>query len=126
MRNRAKCKLCHSIIESYTILDYVSCKCDEISIWGGKINLHCEAKDWNNFLRIDDEGNEIIVSVKAKDDDTAPLGKQKKEMLIAMLDEMIKNVEGLPSEAMLAPVTHYDYLSLMLLLSSILKSESST
>ena len=35
MRNRAKCKLCSSVIESYHRYDEVSCKCGEINISGG-------------------------------------------------------------------------------------------
>jgi hypothetical protein len=123
MRNRAKCKLCKEIIESFTIQDYISCKCDEISIWGGNVKLHCEANDWNNFLRVDDEGNEIVVKIKSKEEIDIPSSKPTKADLIGILDEMIKNVEDLPSQAMLAPITHYDYCSLLILLSSLFKSD---
>ncbi len=40
-----------------------------------------------------------------------------------ILDEMIKNIENLPSHAMSNPVTHYDLLSLMLLLQSVFRSD---
>ena len=55
MRNIAKCKLCSSIIESKHRHDYVSCLCGEISIDGGNDYHKCFAKDWRNFVRVDDE-----------------------------------------------------------------------
>lgn len=48
--------------------------------------------------------------------------KPTKQELLEMLDEMIKNIERLPSYAMLTPITHYDHCSLLILLSSILRS----
>jgi hypothetical protein len=50
--------------------------------------------------------------------------KPTKKELLDMLDEMIKNVEKLPVSAMMVPITHYDYCSLMILLSAILRSET--
>ena len=61
MRNRAKCKLCGDLIESYTITDYVECKCGEIAISGGNVNLVTWAKDYVNFLRVEDNGSEKSV-----------------------------------------------------------------
>lgn len=122
MKNRAKCKLCQSIIESFHPSDYVMCKCGEIAVDGGDA-LRCIARDWDNFLRVDDEGNEIIVKIDGVD--VKPLyneGKPTREDLIKMLDEMIKNIEALPSHAMSAPVTHYDLVSSLILISSIFKS----
>jgi len=117
MRNRAKCKLCHSIIESFHSGDYVSCKCDEISVSGAD-SLNCAAKNWSNFMRVDDEGNEIVVSVKEN-------VKPDKDDLLKMLDEMIKSYENLPSAAMQSPINHYDFASALLLLSEILRARSS-
>ena len=123
MINRAKCKLCNSIIESYHATDLVVCKCGEISVDGGEA-LRCYAIDWKNFLRVDDQGNEIIV--KVKNDNVNPLdnasSKPTKKVLIGMLDEMIKNIEGLPQIAMTAPITHYDFASALILLASILRA----
>ncbi len=116
MRNQAKCKLCNSIIESLSPEEYAECQCGEISVSGGN-DLKCSAKNWNNFCRIDDEGNEVVISVK--NDSSKP---SKKEM-IGMIDDMAKNIERLPSSAMLSPITHYDFVSLLMLLSSILKSD---
>lgn len=118
MRNRAKCKLCKSIIESFHLNDYVDCKCGEISIHGGLDKLGCSAKDFANFLRIDDEGNEILVTVKSE---TQINEKPSKQELIDMLDDMTKKIEELPQNAMNQPINHYDLYSFMLLVSSILK-----
>jgi hypothetical protein len=131
MRNRAKCKLCGYVIESFTIKDFVSCHCGEISIDGGSEYYKAFAKDFNNFLRVDDEGNEIIVTVKEKEDIIAAkvpcegisdIQKPTRIELIDMLDEMAKAIERLPPGAMLQPITHYDHASLILLLSSILRA----
>lgn len=124
MKNKAKCKLCQSIIESFHSTDYVMCNCGEIAVDGG-LGLKCYAKDWNNFLRIDDNDNEIIV--KQRDiEDKSPLDNQSKptrKEMIDMLDEMVKNIERLPEAAMSSPITHYDQVSLIMLLSSILRAE---
>jgi hypothetical protein len=49
--------------------------------------------------------------------------RPSKKELIDMLDEMIKNIESLPLYAMTSPISHYDHVSLLILLSSIFKSE---
>lgn len=45
----------------------------------------------------------------------------KKEKLLEILEEMIKSFENLPQHAMGAPITHYDYLSLMFLIRELFK-----
>jgi hypothetical protein len=122
MKNRAKCKLCESIIESFHDTDYVICKCGHITVSGGQ-KMECSAIDWANFLRVDDQGNVIIVHVKERD--VKPLdngSKPSKEDLLKMLDEMIEGYEKLPDQAKYSPVNHYDMLSALLLVSSIFKS----
>lgn len=124
MRNRAKCKKCLSIIESYTVQDYVTCKCGEIAIDGGNIDLKCYANDFANFMRIDDEGNEIVVTVKEGDNignklDTLPPSRQE---LLDILTDMIKKYDELPQHAMTAPVTHYDLQSVLMLVLLIFKA----
>ena len=124
MKNRAKCKKCQSVIESYHTYDYVSCKCDEISVSGGPA-MECAAKDWANFVRVDDLGNEIIPKIK---DNVKPLdisAPPSKEELLRLLDEMIVRMEELPTNAMLQPITHYDLASALILIQSILKTTSS-
>jgi hypothetical protein len=128
VKNRAKCRLCGDILESFHRFDEVFCNCGEISISGGDQLLITQARDYKNFLRIDDEGNEIIVKVVDSSDNSskkndpsnenAPIGRQEK---LEMLDGMIKNIENLPHYAMTSPVTQYDLYSFMLLVSSILK-----
>jgi hypothetical protein len=112
MKNRAKCKKCNSIIESDG--EHKDCACGEISVFG---NMQCQAKDWGNFLRVDDQGNVIVPQVT-----DAPNTKPTKEELIKILDEMIASIEGLPATAMLSPVNQYDYVAGLLLLSQLFKS----
>jgi len=123
MKNRAKCKLCNTVIESFHSEHIDICACGQISVQGGD-SLRCGAKDWSNFMRIDDQGNEIIV--KVENDDVKPLdipsSKPTKEELLSMLDDIIKNIENLPPRAMTTGITHYDFASALLLLSSIFRS----
>ncbi len=124
MRNRAKCRLCLSIIESFHPTDFVDCKCGEISVYGGDA-MRCEAKDFNNFLRVDDLGNEIVVTTHDPSKDSIPFSElnhvKKKELLIE-IESMIKHIENMPPEALVEPINQYDYYSLLLLMSSCLRS----
>ena len=123
MRNTAKCNLCKDVIESYTIQDYVTCKCGEIGIRGGTQFLHAEAKNWDNFFRLDEEGNEIKVKFKDHliEDNSSEDNQNTKKTLQFTIDQMIETLENLPQHAMLTPVTQYDLYSVLLILSSFCK-----
>lgn len=121
MKNRAKCKLCQSIIESFHDSDYVICKCGQISVSGG-VSMKCSALDWNNFLRVDDHGNEIVVKVQQVSENITYNTNLSREDKIKMLEEMIKTYENLPTHALQSPITGYDFTSALLLISSILRS----
>lgn len=113
MKNRAKCKKCLSIIESLHDRDYVTCKCGEISVDGGD-SMRCAAKNFENFLRVDDEGNEIEVKV---------VEKYTKEYLMKLLDDYIEKLESLPPQAMYTAINHYDLITSLNLIAMILKSK---
>lgn len=130
MRNRAKCRLCNEIIESFHRGDYVSCKCDEIAVSGGNEKLEVFAKNWANFMRVDDEGNEIIIAVEEKKD--ASITEATKESLtlppvthddfVKMLEEFCQNIENLPADAKFSSVTHVDLVSVLRILVDIFRS----
>ena len=125
MKNRAKCKLCNDVLESFHTYDYVTCKCGEISISGGNDRLECSAKHWDNFLRVDDNGNEIVVKVdgteeKEQKDEHGSIRMSKSDK-IEMLEAMVKNIENLPQGAMAQPITHYDMYTFMILVLAIFK-----
>ena len=131
MKNRAKCKLCQTIIESMHSTDLVLCKCGAISVDGGD-GMRCAANDWNNFLRVDDEGHEIIIKIQNTENEAQSQNKQKlssesvkptKAELIKMLEDMIESIERLPTHAMQSPISHYDLASALLLISEILKAD---
>jgi hypothetical protein len=127
MRNRAKCKLCGDILESFHRYDCVSCRCGEISIDGGNDYCRCAANDWKNFLRVDDEGNEIVITVVEKDlskEEPKEVPKPTQADLLSMLQAMITNIEQLPPQAMTQPITHYDLYSALLLINQILLYDS--
>jgi hypothetical protein len=121
MRNRAKCKLCNKIIESIYKYDDVTCECGEISISGGNEILLCAAQNFDNFLRVDDEGNEIVVTVY-KDNNTKSLSKPTKDELLKILELQYQKIESLPVEMLLSSVTHADLGSLIMLLSAIFRA----
>lgn len=123
MKNRAKCRICQDILESFHRFDFVTCKCGEISIDGGNDTLWCSAKDFNNFIRVDENGHEILVKLVDKPDNENPVepSKPTRKEQIEMLEAMIKNLENLPQNAMSLPVNHYDLYSFMLVISSILR-----
>ena len=127
MRNRAKCLLCGSIIESFHTYDHIECKCGEISITGGPDCFKTASKDpsYKNFVRVDDEDNEIAVKIVDTQEKPKPVEVPKltRDDYLKMLDDQIKTIEGLPQHAMYTPVTHYDLYSSLLLLSTILRAE---
>lgn len=133
MRNRAKCKLCKAIIESFEKSDIVTCNCGHITIEGGDEFFGAYAVNFQNFLRIDDNGNEIIVEYKERIDKPIevkespqnvqdPSQPTKKE-LIDMLEGIIKSIERLPDHAMNLPINHYDFYSFAALVLSILRRD---
>lgn len=125
MKNRAKCKLCASIIESHFEGDVVSCKCGEITVYDGAA-MRCEFANIENFLRVDDLGHEIKVSYEQKgaegqqhkDGDECRHSPTKDE-LIDSVEYAIKALEDLPSHH----VTSKDLANCMLMLINILKRE---
>ena len=165
MKNRAKCILCKDIVESFHRTDYSQCRCGQISVYGGPDLMQCAAVNWNNFLRVDDLGNEVAVKikdeeinnpfenksriktdilntveemiknvddlgneilVKVKDkENPKPLKaiSSTKKDLLNTVEEMIKHIQSLPSHAMNAPITHYDYLSVLVLVFNLFKSD---
>ncbi len=111
MTKRMKCKLCSTVVEELPN-QIVSCKCGGVSVDGITKSIFCTLEDC--CVEIDDNGREIIPETK---------GYVKPGLLelMRMLDTMIKNIEDLPTYTMSAPITHYDLLSALMLISSILK-----
>lgn len=126
MRNRAKCKICNEVLESFTEGDFVTCTCKNITIGP---HLYAGARDWNTFVRVDDNNYEIHVKYedKCKEKNEQIDEDEKANTLtrvdfIAMIDEMIETYKNLPQHAMLSPVNHSDMLSLLMLISALFKS----
>jgi c-di-AMP phosphodiesterase-like protein len=65
MRNRAKCRLCGDILESFHEHDRVECGCGEITISGGQVRYEVAYRNIENLLRLDDNDNEIAVRMNA-------------------------------------------------------------
>lgn len=132
MQNKAKCKLCSDIIQSYHSTDYVICKCGEISLDGGDAMRCYATKDLANVIRIDDNGNEIIpkivdgnnatyTSLSDKSVDDLELSS---DALLDMLSDQIASYDRLPKDALYSPAMVTDMLSFMMIILAILKTKN--
>lgn len=85
--------------------------------------MRCFSNSWDNFVRVDDEGNEIVPEII---DDFIPVeerrSKPSKKELLEMLDSLITSYEKLPSSALSSPASNSDLHSALLILSSLIKS----
>lgn len=118
--NRAKCKLCQTVIESLDYVKYTACECGEIYVAGGD-KLYCGANNWDNFLRLDDSDTEIAPTI-APEADQSTQGRPTRQDLLKMLSELINTYEN-GSEALLqSQVTHYDLWSSLLLVQQLFLS----
>ena len=103
------------------------CRCGEIGVHGGSEQQKCIAGDWSNFLRVDDEGNEIVPKIVDKTPAKTPEESSEKVVTaltkkdhIDALTDILQQLDRLPDHAMMQPITHYDYYSLVALLRSAL------
>jgi len=121
MKNRAKCKLCGDVIESWFKGDLRACGCGEIAVDGGEA-MYAFAHDWRNFLRVDDEGNEI--EVKVEGENKLEFEEKKvmtKEEMLESLEGIIKSYDNMPENALYGAVTHYDMQVALMLILEIFK-----
>lgn len=59
---KIKCLICGDIIESKSVHNLVSCKCENCYIDGGNEYLHFGGKDFSKILIIFDDGTEVLAS----------------------------------------------------------------
>ena len=59
-----KCLLCGDIIESKSVHDLVTCKCESCYIDGGNYYSHIGAKDFDKVVEIKDESNVEKLNLK--------------------------------------------------------------
>ncbi len=126
MNFSAKCRLCKTLIHSKQN-DYVSCGCGEISLDWTAPKIQLISREWENFLRVDENGNEIVIKVEESVSSAKPLlegtSRPSKDELLGMLNMMIKNLEDLPPQAMSTYVSNYDLLSVLLLFAALFRSD---
>lgn len=60
---KIKCLICGDIIESKTLYDLVSCKCEECYIDGENDYSHIGAMNFNKVVGIKDNGSEIKLNI---------------------------------------------------------------
>lgn len=127
MRNIGKCKLCQSVIESHFTGDVVSCKCGEITVYdGGAMRMQCN--NIENFLRVDDLGNEIVVHYVDKHADKANDDRPNEppkcftyDECVEMLENRVKYYGELPEHVLQSPIDHCDLVNFMLDVLNIFK-----
>lgn len=126
MRNRAKCKVCETIIESTGERDLSTCKCGEISIVGKNPEEgRYRAYNWENFIFLDDENHEIVAKVSDEitiDKKDIISHKPTKEEIIEELSTLVNQLIELPTNQLYMPVNSYDMYRFMALVVAILKS----
>ena len=54
-----KCLICGDIIESKSLHDFVTCKCESCYIDGGNYYSHIGAKDFSKIIKILDDGTVV-------------------------------------------------------------------
>ena len=59
---KIKCLICGDIIESKSVHDLVSCKCESCYVDGGEDYLHFGGKDFDKILIIFNDNTEILAS----------------------------------------------------------------
>lgn len=59
---KIKCLICGDTIESKSIHDLVSCKCDSCYVDGGQDYLHFGGKSFDKILILFDDGTEVVAS----------------------------------------------------------------
>ena len=59
---KLKCLICGDVIESKSVHDLVSCKCESCYIDGGQDYLHFGGKDFDKIVIVFDDGAEILAS----------------------------------------------------------------
>jgi hypothetical protein len=121
MRNRAKCALCHTVIESVLATEHVLCPCGEIGVAGGQQMLFKAYTSDDNFIRIDDDGNEIKPEL-AK-------AKESAEKLLVNMDDLgqiikdmgtiVESLESLEDYSMRLPLNQYDLLTVLRLVKRV-------
>lgn len=129
MINRAKCKLCQSIIVSELPDEIVYCKCGEIAVCDGSA-MRMWPLGSTHFVRVDDLGNEIIVSYKneagkGKDDkqEDAPKEGLSKGDLIKSFEDVLKYTENSPEHEQFSFVTNISLCHHLRALVNILKRD---
>lgn len=129
MRNRAKCKACNHILESFAHDDFVSCECGNLTIWGGGYKFNVLAKDYNLMLRVDDEDCEHpvkYVEVNKADTEQEEAKERPKPLTQEeLIEEFKKLIEAFEKDADHV-CTYADLASITILLVSCLKSAMAT
>jgi len=129
MRNRAKCKLCSDIIESKYAGHVDTCKCGSISVFNGA-GMDMVPFASPHFLRVDDVGNEVVVSYKEKraegegyEEANNPNEPRSRTDLIKDFENAIEYIDKAPNHEQLSFVTNAALCHYLKALVNILKRE---
>ena len=122
VKNRAKCKVCNTIMHAKEPYIRVLCNCGRCFIELEMDKTLCGTDEWSNLVFVDDEGNEIVLN-SPEETEVIP-EKISKKQLIEQMKDMIRSYDNLPPRALYEPVLTIDMKNLMLLVVGILESEN--
>lgn len=69
IKNAVQCKKCGDIIESKHTHDYVTCKCGNVSVDGGKDYCKRSFKEWDSWIDMSEYEHKATYEVTLKEED---------------------------------------------------------
>lgn len=110
-----RCTECNFIVSNPDPSVRVFCQCTGVAVIGDVPYL----REGADAVRVDDDGNRIELGASP---DRASLDKLPAAELADILDKVLENWKGLHPEALREPVSGYELLSLLELLSPLLRA----
>lgn len=125
LKSQAICKLCKIVVRVTPTVVFRTCSCGEIDYTAGVTGPVWNAQDVKNIAFIDDDGSEIPSTESSENttESTQQKTRPSKKEMVEMLKTYVKSYENLPMHALMAPVTHSDLVSTLLLIVSILETD---
>lgn len=109
---KIKCLKCDTVVD-FPNKGMLACKCENLTLNAEERIVVCNGGE-TSFCAIDDEGNHIL---------NQPKEKPTKQELLILLKGMRENIESLPPNAQASYITHYDLISLILLLEGLFAAD---
>jgi len=99
------------------------CKCGNCGVEGGTEAYKLIWEDLSKIVRLEDDNTETPIKGDAEPAPAMPPVKPSRKEIMDTIGMSIKAFENLPPNAMMAPVTHYDFLSLLITMHALFAEE---